>query len=544
MASSGWPNVNTALLAGFVIVMVGAELSIFTPMIGPAVAQLPALSQAWTEFVETFGLAVPAAMEAVSVMLDWAGLARPDAASLAVHVKVTVPVCQLESADGQETVGAMLSILTPVIGPAVAQLPTLSQTWTEFVETFELAVPTAIDAVSVTVDWAGLDRPEPGSFAVQLNVTVPLCQLESADGQDTVGARLSILTPVIGPAVAQLPALSQTWTEFVETFELAVPTAIDAVSVTVDWAGLDRPEPESLAVQVNVTVPVCQLESADGQETVGARLSILTPVIGPAVAQLPALSQTCTEFVEAFGLVVPAGADAVSVTLDWAGLARPETGSLAVQMNVTVPVCQLESAGGQDTVGAALSIFTPVIGPAVAQLPTLSQTWTEFVEAFGLVVPAGADAVSVTLAWAGLARPEPGSLAVHVKVTAPPCQLESAEVHETVGGALSIMKPVMAGIGVQLSTLSQSCPAAVEALDVEVPAGTEVDSVTLPVLDVPPEMPDSASVPVHVTVWSLPNQVAGATAGVHCMPLGAAESTFVVTKAVLVFPTKSVAASV
>ncbi len=105
-------------------------MSIFTPMIGPAVAPLPALSQAWTEFVETFGLAVPAAMEAVSVMLDWAGLARPDAASLAVHVKVTVPVCQLESADGQETVGATLSILTPVIGPAVAQLPTLSQTWT------------------------------------------------------------------------------------------------------------------------------------------------------------------------------------------------------------------------------------------------------------------------------------------------------------------------------------------------------------------------------------------------------------------------------
>ena len=87
------------------------------------------------------------------------------------------------------------------------------------------------------------------------------------------------------------------------------------MSTTPVWAA--RPEPLSLAVQVNETVPLCQFVSADGQLTVGSALSILTPAIGPAVAQVPALLQTCTEFVEAFGLVVPAGADAVSVTVAW-----------------------------------------------------------------------------------------------------------------------------------------------------------------------------------------------------------------------------------
>ena len=48
-------------------------------------------------------------------------------------------------------------------------------------------------------------------------------------------------------------------------------------------------------------------------------------------------------------------------------------------------------------VGAWLSILTFLIGPALTQAPTLSQTWTEFVEALELVVPAGADAVSVTV---------------------------------------------------------------------------------------------------------------------------------------------------
>jgi hypothetical protein len=87
------------------------------------------------------------------------------------------------------------------------------------------------------------------------------------------------------------------------------------------------------------------------------------------------------------------------------------------------------------------------------------------------------------------------------------------------------MKPVTAGIGVQLPTLSQSCPDDVDALEVEVPAGTDVLNVTLPVLDVPPAMPDCVSEPVQVTLWSVENQVVGATAGAHSMLLGAVAST-------------------
>ena len=173
-------------------------------------------------------------------------------------------------------------------------------------------------------------RPDPASDALTVSVVPPLVHPLPECGALTelemVGAWLSILTFVIGPAVTQAPTLSQTWTEFVEAFGLVVPAGADAVSVTVPWvpAWLSttpvwaaRPEPVSLAVHVNETVPLCQFVSADGQLTVGSALSILTPVIGPAVTQVPALLQTCTEFVEAFGLVVPAGADAVSVTVAW-----------------------------------------------------------------------------------------------------------------------------------------------------------------------------------------------------------------------------------
>ena len=261
------------------------------------------------------------------------------------------------------------------------------------------------------------------------------------------------------------------------------------------------------------------------------------------MTQAPTLSQTWTEFVEVFGLVVPAGADAVSVTVPWVPAwlsstpvwaARPEPVSLAVQVNETVPLCQLVSADGQVTVGNVLSILTPVIGPAVTQVPTLLQTWTEFVEAIGLVAPAGADAVSVTVAWVPAwlsttpAWPGPGPTGVGHR----------ARERDRAGGpvgarrrtadhwrGLSIMNPEMAGIGVQFPTLSQSCPDDVEALEFAVPAGTDVLNLTLPVLDVPPAMPDCVSLPVQVTLWSVENQLVGATAGVHRMLLGAVPST-------------------
>ena len=101
MADSGWFSVYTALLVGLLSVMVGAELSILMPVIGPAVAQLPTLSQTCTELVESFPLPAPWATGSdVSVMLDWAELASPEPVSLAVQVNETVPECQLASAAG------------------------------------------------------------------------------------------------------------------------------------------------------------------------------------------------------------------------------------------------------------------------------------------------------------------------------------------------------------------------------------------------------------------------------------------------------------
>src|SRR5271157_88253 len=118
-----------------------------------------------------------------------------------------------------------------------------------------------------------------------------------------------------------------------------------------------------------------------------------------------------------------------------------------------------------ETVGAELSIMMPVIGPAVAQIPTLLQTCTELVESFPFPVPAATGSeVSVMVAWAGLARPEPASVTVQVNETVPECHLPSALGQLTVGGALSIMKGPWPGIGVQFPTLSQICPAAVYAL--------------------------------------------------------------------------------
>ena len=54
-------------------------------------------------------------------------------------------------------------------------------------------------------------------------------------------------------------------------------------------------------------------------------------------------------------------------------------------------------------------------------------------------------------------------------------------------------------------------------------------------------MPDCVSVPVHVTLWSVACQLAS---GPVQLTLGAVVSTWVVTVAVLEFPTNSVALSV
>jgi len=91
----------------------------------------------------------------------------------------------------------------------------------------------------------------------------------------------------------------------------------------------------------------------------GASRSTFNPVIGPAVAQLPATSQTVTELVAADAVSVPAGTEVTRVSCAWLGLARPEAASAALQAMVTSVALQAALgeaqaiAGGDRQTGAA-----------------------------------------------------------------------------------------------------------------------------------------------------------------------------------------------
>ena len=92
--------------------------------------------------------------------------------------------------------------------------------------------------------------------------------------------------------------------------------------------------------------------------TDGERRSILLPVTGPAVAQLPAMSQTCRVPVDALGVSLPAATLVVSWKAASPALARPEPVSLAVQEIDTFNGCHAESAKPHDINGALLSTPT------------------------------------------------------------------------------------------------------------------------------------------------------------------------------------------
>src|SRR2546429_9801506 len=98
-----------------------------------------------------------------------------------------------------------------------------------------------------------------------------------------VGAFLSTLFPVIGPAAVLLPAASPTLLPFVDALLVSVPAATLDVKLKLASAALARPEPPSLAVHAIETSDACHAPSAEPQLTVGALRSILLPVIGPAV---------------------------------------------------------------------------------------------------------------------------------------------------------------------------------------------------------------------------------------------------------------------
>src|SRR5687767_10174824 len=90
-----------------------------------------------------------------------------------------------------------------------------------------------------------------------------------------VGAFLSTLFPLIGPAVAQLPATSQTVLLLVEAFAVSVFAVTLVVKLKLSTAALLRPEMPSFAVQGIFTSVACHTPSAESQETEGADLSIL-----------------------------------------------------------------------------------------------------------------------------------------------------------------------------------------------------------------------------------------------------------------------------
>src|SRR5688500_17394457 len=87
----------------------------------------------------------------------------------------------------------------------------------------------------------------------------------------------------------------------------------------------------------------------------GAFLSTLLPPIGPAVAQLPTLSQTSRLPVSALAVSVPAGTPVERVNAASAELARPELASCAVQAMLTSLGCHCPSGGSQVITGGTVS---------------------------------------------------------------------------------------------------------------------------------------------------------------------------------------------
>src|SRR5205814_2561576 len=112
------------------------------------------------------------------------------------------------------------------------------------------------------------------STAEQPRLTFEPCQAPSGESQETTGAFLSILLPAIGPAVTQLPAVSQTWRASVAAFasSASVGTLVDSEKVAPP--GVASPEPSSLALQARLTFPPCQTPAGASQASEGAVLSI------------------------------------------------------------------------------------------------------------------------------------------------------------------------------------------------------------------------------------------------------------------------------
>ena len=116
----------------------------------------------------------------------------------------------------------------------------------------------------------------------------------------------------------------------------------------------------------------------------------------------------------------------------------------------------------------------PVMGPAVAELLTASATERLLVEA--LLVSASVPTLVLRLkdASAGLASPEPPSVAAQAMLTLSGCQFPSADPQETTGAFLSTLLPEIGPAVEELPAPSATARLLVEALFVSVFAATEV----------------------------------------------------------------------
>ena len=137
-------------------------MSTLLPVIGPAVAQLPARSQIAREPVDEFAVSVPAATVVESEKFASPLLASPETPSFDVHERLTSPACHAPSAAAQLEVGAVWS--SEAVKLPVAQFPAASQLDALVYETF---APSVKATVSGGVGTLGSS----GSLVVQWIVT-------------------------------------------------------------------------------------------------------------------------------------------------------------------------------------------------------------------------------------------------------------------------------------------------------------------------------------------------------------------------------------
>jgi hypothetical protein len=138
-----------------------------------------------------------------------AGAASAPSDAEAAYV-TTAPVGEVASAvtrSGSESRGAARSTRFPVTCPAVTQLPTASQTCAELVAASAVSAPAATSVLNATIATL---TPAPPSATPHYSLTLAACHTPSALGHETDGARRSTRIPGIGPAVEQLPSVSQT----------------------------------------------------------------------------------------------------------------------------------------------------------------------------------------------------------------------------------------------------------------------------------------------------------------------------------------------